>query len=121
MNDETLAQKLIHMTQEVRDLKTAHKRGLGTTRFYKYELEIYVAQGEFYQFIARIDPDEPPNAIIIPEMRVDEPAYGVILSFGTISSTTAWITAFSGWQIQDHTRMKITAISSSKLSEFRQA
>lgn len=121
MNDETLAQKLIHMTEEVRDLKTAHKRGLGTMRFYKYELEIYVAQGEFYQFIARIDPDEPSNAIIIPEVNLDEPIEGIMLDFGSISSTTIYITVFSGWQIQDHSRLKVTAISSSKLSEFRQA
>lgn len=121
MNDETLAQKLIHMTQEVRDLKTAHKRGLGTTRFYKYELEIYVAQGTFYQFIARVDPDEPANPIIIPEINLDEPIYGLMLDFGNIGSTTMWFTIFTGWQIQDHSRLKVTAISSSKLSEFRQA
>ena len=121
MNDETLAQKLIQMTQEVRDLKTAHKRGLGTTRFYKYELEIYVAHGQFYQFIARTDPDEPSNPIVIPEINLDEPIYGVMLDFGNINSTTIYITVFSGWQIQDHSRLKVTAISSSKLAEFRQA
>ena len=121
MNDETLAQKLIHMTEEVRDLKTAHRRGLGTTRFYKYELEIYVTQGVFYDFIARIDPDEPANPIVIPEINLDEPIYGIMLGFGSINSSTIYISAFSGWQIQDHSRMKLTVISSSKLAELRQA
>lgn len=118
MSNDNLTDKLIGMTNEIRDLKTAHKRGLGTTRFYKYELETYVDQGQFYQFVARTDPDEPKNAIIIPEIHLPEPVSGVSLTFDSIGSTSVWMTVFSGWQIPNHTKLKATVISSSKISEF---
>lgn len=34
--------ELMRMEQEVRDLKTIHQRGLGTTRFYVYERQITI-------------------------------------------------------------------------------
>lgn len=121
MNDDTLANKLIHMTQEVRDLKTAHQRGLGTTRFYKYSLQIYVGTAAYYDFIARVATDEPTRPAVMVLLNLDEPIYGVQLSYLAIGTTTINFTAFSGWQTADHTRMTVTLISSSKIGEFRQA
>lgn len=42
--------ELIRMEQEVRDLKTMHQRGLGTTRFYTYERQIEIPRDfcDFY-------------------------------------------------------------------------
>ena len=59
MDDSNLAQKIIDITREARDLKTAHQRGLGTTRFYKYSLQIYADRASYYDFVARIATDEP--------------------------------------------------------------
>ena len=72
MNDATLAQKIIDMTREARDLKTAHQRGLGTTRFYKYSLQIYADRASYYDFIARIATDEPTRPTAIAMMNIDE-------------------------------------------------
>lgn len=121
MNDETLANKLIHMTQEVRDLKTAHQRGLGTTRFYKYTLQIYVGTADWYNFIARVATDEPERPAVNVLINIDEPILGASLSYLRIDSTDINFTVFSGWQTADHTRLTVTLISSSKIGEFRQA
>lgn len=40
--------ELMRMEQEVRDLKTIHQRGLGTTRFYVYERQITIPSGIFW-------------------------------------------------------------------------
>lgn len=121
MNDSTLANKLIHMIEEIRDLKTAHQRGLGTTRFYKYSMQIYADRASYYDFVARIATDEPQRPAVIVMMNEDEPIFGAYVASLSIGSTTTTFTIFSGTQIADHTRLTITIISSSKIGEFRQA
>lgn len=54
--NKPLARKLIQMNQEKIALKTAHKRGLGTAKFYTYDLPIegYDEDKEFYRVTATI-------------------------------------------------------------------
>lgn len=121
MSDATIAQKIIDMTREVRDLKTAHQRGLGTTRFYKYSLQIYVGAAEFYNFTARIADGEPTRPAAVAMMNLDEPIDGANVSYLAIGTSTINFSVFSGWDTADHTRLTVTLISSSKIGEFRQA
>lgn len=121
MDDSNLAKKLQDMIQEIRDLKTAHQRGLGTTRFYKYSLEIYVDQMTSYDFIARIADGEPTYPAAIMMTNLDEPIVGAGVWYMSVGSTTINSAIMSGWQTVDHTRMTVTLISSSKIAEFRQA
>lgn len=55
-------QELIAMEQEVRDLKTLHLRGLGTTRFYSAQVEFEKATSQTFE--AHIAADEPTPAIM---------------------------------------------------------
>lgn len=43
--------ELIEMEREVRDLKTIHQRGLGTTRFYTYEQVIQIPNGYYVWYL----------------------------------------------------------------------
>ena len=43
-------QELLAMEREVRDLKTIHQRGLGTTRFYTYERNIEITGDSIYEW-----------------------------------------------------------------------
>lgn len=117
MTDDELIDKLKNMTREVRDLKTAHERGLGTTRFYKYELEIMANAGEEYIFVARVADDEPQTPVMVPMLRVEPPTRQPLCQFTSIGNGTYTISAM-GWQ-SDY--MTVAVISSSKLKEFRQA
>lgn len=121
MNNDTLANKLIHMTEEVRDLKTAHQRGLGTTRFYKYSLQIYADRASYYDFVAIIATGEPTRPAAIAMMNLDEPIDGANIGSLAIGTSTISFTIFTGWDVADHTRLTVTLISSSKIGEFRQA
>ena len=73
MTDDELANKLKEITHELRDLKTSHERGLGTTRFYRYEIEIMAQAESYYNFIARVADDEPQSPVIIPAMQTEAP------------------------------------------------
>lgn len=121
MNDSDLAEKLIRIQEELRDLKTAHDRGLGTTRFYKYTLQIYANRADYYTFIARVADGEPENPVIMGFAGVDEPIGEMYANTNNVNATTTNISVFTGFQIQDHTRLTIGIISSSKIGEFRQA
>lgn len=121
MDDSNLAQKIIDITREARDLKTAHQRGLGTTRFYKYSLQIYADRASYYDFVARIATDEPTRPAAIAMMNLDEPIDGANVGSLAIGTSTIRFSIFSGWDVADHTRLTVTLISSSKIGEFRQA
>ncbi len=61
--------ELMRMEQEVRDLKTIHQRGLGTTRFYTYEREITIPD-EYDRFSLQATVEDPSllPIVIFPYM-----------------------------------------------------
>ena len=48
---------LMRMQSELRDLKTAQKRGLGTIRFYTKTIQATIEQGRTTTVTAKLDPD----------------------------------------------------------------
>ena len=48
---------LMHMKQELTDLKTAQKRGLGTIRFYTETKQVTLSQGVQVNITVKLDPD----------------------------------------------------------------
>ena len=64
--------ELTRMEQEVRDLKTIHQRGLGTTRFYTYEREIEITD-EYLLFFLQATVEDPNllPIVIFPYMEYD--------------------------------------------------
>lgn len=59
--------ELIAMEREVRDLKTIHQRGLGTTRFYVYDRAITIP-GDYYEwyFIGTVEDPSTIPMVAIP-------------------------------------------------------
>lgn len=119
MNDAELAQKIKRMQEELRDLKTAHERGLGTTRFYRYEIEIMAQAQTFYNFIARVADDEPQQPVIIPAMQTEAPIGSPSCYFDSIISGEYRLQIYNAATNDDY--LKVAIISSSQLKEFRQA
>ena len=113
--------ELMRMEKEVRDLKTAHQRGLGTTRFYEYEKQINVSQGTSYSFTATVADGEPERPAVMVLMNVNEPILGAGLRYLSIGTTNIRFSIFSGLQISSNTRMTVRLISSSKIGEFAQS
>lgn len=118
--ENDFATKIQAMLDEVRDLKTIHRRGLGTTKFYRRELEIYANPNTTYTFVVRIADGEPDNPILIPLMNTEAPTWSSSISFNP--STTAG-TSFSvgTGPIPEKSLLKVAVISSSQIGEFRQA
>lgn len=56
--------ELQRVEQELRDLKTSHKRGAGTTRFYTAEQTITLSNYGFAKFQATVLEGEPSPAFI---------------------------------------------------------
>jgi len=121
MTDDELANKLKEITRELRDLKTAHERGLGTTRFYRYEIEIMAQAGSYYNFIARVADDEPQSPVIIPAMQTEAPlgAIAPYCYFFSIISGEYRLLVYNSTPNDGY--LKVAVISSSQLKEFRQA
>lgn len=105
-------QELIAMEQEVRDLKTIHLRGLGTTRFYSSQVEFEKATSQTFE--AHIAADEPtpaimqglinlPTPILNPVVRYLPQSYGASFLVMTLSTASG--------------QGKFTVISSSALSQ----
>ncbi len=117
MRQDELEHKLKDMTREVRDLKTAHERGLGTTRFYRYTLTFTAQSMQPYVIVARVASGEPQNPVIIPEMHIDEPIGVIYLYFSNVDPQTYTLT--TGHLNGGYADITITATSSSKLAEFR--
>lgn len=59
-----LDKELKRVEQELLDLKTSHKRGAGTTRFYTDEIKIDLAPWQFVKFQATVLDGEPTPAFI---------------------------------------------------------
>ena len=59
--------ELSQMEKEVRDLKTIHERGIGTTRFYVYDREITIP-GNYYEwfFIGTVEDVSEIPMVAIP-------------------------------------------------------
>ena len=90
-------QELIAMEQEVRDLKTIHMRGLGTTRFYSKQVEFEKATSQTFE--AHIAADEPtpaimqglinlPTPILNPVVRYFPQSYGASFLVMTLSTAS---------------------------------
>lgn len=77
---------LMRMQSELRDLKTAQKRGLGTVRFYTKTIQATLEQGHATTITARFNPDGyfPGFAEII-----GGPFYGVMVVTDTSLTYTA--------------------------------
>lgn len=135
MTDDELANKLKEITRELRDLKTAHERGLGTTRFYRYSVSIMVEANQHCTFVARVADDEPQTPVIIALGRVEEPtdAFYLNLSFYNAytiihhpdDSYTITPNANGSYniavQVPTDGELTVDVISSSKLKEFHQS
>lgn len=132
MRQDELIAKLKDMTREVRDLKTAHERGLGTTRFYRYSVSIMAQANQFYNFVARVADGEPQTPVIIALGRVEEPTDGYYLNLSFYNAYTIvqhpddtyTITpkANGSYNIETFVstagELTVDIISSSKLKEF---
>lgn len=109
---------LDRMAAEIRDLKTAHNRGLDTTRFYKYTLSIPTQPMTDYDFTAKIADGEPQNPIIIPAMQAGEPISGASIYAYRYSATETRLSVFTPWDVGG--TITVAVISSSRLKEFAQ-
>lgn len=109
---------LDRIRDEILALKTAHNRGLDTTRFYKYKLSIYGQAMEYYDFRATIADGEPENPIITPLIYVGGEPVGANIIMGAITATKTEFSVFSGWESSG--QIEVAVISSSRLKEFRQ-
>lgn len=56
--------EIIDFKRELRDLKTAHARGFGLTKFYKAELTTAITAATYYNFTASVLSGEPSPAFI---------------------------------------------------------
>lgn len=135
MTDDEIIDKLKNMTREVRDLKTAHERGLGTTRFYRYSISIMAQANTGYSFVARVADGEPQTPVIIALARVEEPTDGYYLNLSFYNAyhivhhpdDTYTITpnANGSYNISVSVPtagdLTVDVISSSKLKEFHQS
>lgn len=121
MSESLFVQNLNYFRQEIRDLKTAQRRGLGMVRFYSYSLEIYATPGQYYAFVGDVADGEPSDPFFIPQVNLSAPLY--MLSIWTPIYTGNRVT-FSiriPTSSQEKVQLKVGVISSSQLSEFRQA
>lgn len=110
-------QNLMRFKEELRDLKTAHQRGLGTTRFYKYELEISAQPINDYTFKANIADGEPERPIITPYISIGAPIQGVEVSIVSSGTTSTTFQVFTGFNTPSGP-LKVGIISSSMIKEF---
>lgn len=63
---------LIRMKQELTDLKTAHNRGLGTIRFFRYEYSFTTVSAHKYHYVkANIIAGEPERPFVQPAEKGD--------------------------------------------------
>lgn len=120
---DTFERNINYMLQEVRDLKTAHKRGLGMTRFYHYGLEIYVEPNRTYSFVADLADGEPTNPFFMAQMSLDPPLN--VIELWIVESFLLNNQLFFDVRIpnssQEHLRLKVAVLSSSQLDGLRQA
>ena len=104
-------QELIAMEQEVRDLKTIHLRGLGTTRFYSGQAT--AENNQWVTFEAHVAADEPTPAIMQGLINVPEPVNSPHISFAHQTYGGTFTFYNNGTQGQ----VSLTVISSSVLSQ----
>ena len=74
--------ELIAMEREVRDLKTIHQRGLGTTRFYSATSTKNVASSMgFVSFTITPEADSPTPIALVPAVSLPEPVAVSLIVF----------------------------------------
>lgn len=107
--------ELERMEREVRDLKTIHMRGLGTTRFYKQQVEFQKATSQIFE--VHIAADEPTPAIIQGLINLPTPILNPVVSYSPQSYGASFLvmtlSSASG-------QGKFTAIASSAISQVVQ-
>lgn len=100
--------------QELTDLKTAHERGLGTIRFFRYRLTFAVSSMTVVEITANVDTGEPGRPLTIVLARGTNRATSV--QSQTVRSGTSQIVAHVGCYQND--TAVVDFISSSALTNF---
>ena len=121
MSESLFVQNLNYFRQEIRDLKTAQRRGLGMVRFYDYSVEIYATPGQYYDFIGEVADGEPDEPFFIPQVNLDAPLCYIEIWTPIYTGNRITFTVRVPASSQDKIRLKVGLISSSQLAEFRQA
>lgn len=107
--------ELLDMEHEVRDLKTIHQRGLGTTRFYRASVTKQNASAGSHSFQIHLADGELTPAIILASINAPTPtgASNVSLyerSYGALASV----------YIQNAGTIRLDVVSSADISEITQ-
>lgn len=109
---------LDRLKNELVALKTAHDRGLDTTRFYKYSISVSGQPMDYYSFRATIADGEPERPIIMPIIHVGGEAVGAYVNIYAATATYVEFGVFTGWESSG--QLEVAVVSSSRLKEFRQ-
>lgn len=106
---------LMRMKQELTDLKTAHRRGLGTIRYYRYRITISTSTYGFYYIKGYIADGEPTWPLVMALARGNDPTVRAASAEST-QSGTSFIEAeiYAGEQ----STVTVDIISSSALSRL---
>lgn len=102
--------EIIDFKRELRDLKTAHARGFGLTKFYKAELTVAITANTYYSFTASVLPGEPSPAFIQMFMHSNPEADIITKTTTTNNSQTIHLVSLTD------TTLTIQAQSTSKIT-----
>lgn len=102
--------EIIDFKRELRDLKTAHARGFGLTKFYKAELTVAITANTYYSFTASVLPGEPSPAFIQMFMRSNPETDIITKTTTTNNSQTIHLVSLTD------TTLTIQAQSTSKIT-----
>ena len=104
-------QELLLMKQELRDLKTYCRKGLGTTRFYSKEITITATAGTYYDFTATTAPGEPSPAFTTIFFTTNP-----YVRYATGTTATADSRTFSFVAVSQPTQLTVRAVSTSNVN-----
>jgi len=109
---------LMRMKSELTDLKTAHKRGLGTVKFFKYTVQFTASLSgtALYYIVANIKSGEPQRPYIQASSKSSRGDYACF-EYDMTSGTSTIQVVIESWEI-NHT-ITCEIISSSELENVR--
>lgn len=104
--------ELMQLEREVRDLKTIHKRGLGTVQFFTKTATYSLAAGQSVACTIILEDGEPTNPICLAAVKASEP-------LSNFSYTRLGVQRFNFWAPNAAQEIEATFICSSQIKEIR--
>lgn len=86
---------LLRMKRELTDLKTAHKRGLGTVEYFRYRVTVTTTGASFFTIRGTIAPGEPGYPLVIGLAKGPNDSADAIVMDSSSNSTTAQASFFA--------------------------